>query len=536
VSAAADQDAMQRVLAELWTRHRDDVRQSIDDIAGYAAGDVPGDADTDAADVARRAAHRLAGTLGTFGLPSGSELAREIETALDRRGSSSEVDRARIEVLAADLRELVDRFAPETLDAAVAAPAASSPARVVGVCGLAPAMVEALAARTASQQVRISVVDDVASLIATADQLAAAIVDGDTVGPDISPEVTWPADAAPLIVLSGGRRLADRVRAIRRGARRYLQAPTTADVLATTLQSLWTSARRTGTILAVDDDPVVLATLRELLERDGASVVAVDDQEQFWLALDERTPDVVILDVDMPDVNGIELCRVLRADERWQQTGVVFLTGHGDAETVHEVFAAGADDMVIKPIIGPELRARIASRMERTELHRRLAETDGMTGLTNRATAERELEQVAAATSGNSVRPAVAIVDVDHFKRINDGHGHLAGDEVLRQLARLLPSAGGSVTARWGGEEFVVAFERAELAVERLGAVLAELRETSFTDGDGTTFACTFSAGVAELADGERVADWLAAADAALYEAKRAGRNRIVTLPRSGSA
>ena len=124
-----------------------------------------------------------------------------------------------------------------------------------------------------------------------------------------------------------------------------------------------------------------------------------------------------MLDVDMPGISGIELCRVLRSDDQWQQTGVIFLTAHRDAATVHAVFEAGADDMVVKPIIGPELRARIASRIERTELHRRLAESDGLTGLTNRATSERAARAAWSPPAGDTGRPlSLALVDLDHFK------------------------------------------------------------------------------------------------------------------------
>jgi diguanylate cyclase (GGDEF)-like protein len=269
-----------------------------------------------------------------------------------------------------------------------------------------------------------------------------------------------------------------------------------------------------------------------VLLADEVTLVAVDDQEQFWRALQERSPDVVILDVDMPDITGIELCRVMRTDERWQQTGVIFLTAHRDAPTLHKVFAAGADDMVVKPIIGPELRARVNSRIERTELHRRLAETDGLTGLANRATTERLLDR--ALTEAAASRPlSVALVDLDHFKRVNDVHGHRSGDDVLRRFAEVVALGEPSFAGRWGGEEFLVGFEgvTAADAVERLTIVLDALRRRRFVDADGATFHCTFSAGVAEHpTDGVDGTELVRAADGALYEAKARGRSQVVSV------
>ena len=282
-----------------------------------------------------------------------------------------------------------------------------------------------------------------------------------------------------------------------------------------TVESLWEQARPTPTVLAVDDDPVILDTLRVLLSGD-IKVLAVDDQEQFWKALHEHAPDVVILDVDMPDITGIELCRVMRNDDRWQQTGIIFLTAHRDATTMHNIFDAGADDMVVKPIIGPELQARVNTRIERTELHRRLAEADGLTGLANRATAERVLERTTGRAASDGAPVSVALVDLDNFKRVNDVHGHPAGDDVLRRFAEVVVLGEPTLAGRWGGEEFIVAFDgvAAADAVERIELVLDAFRRRSFVDADGVTFSCTFSAGIAEFPiEATTVNDLLHAAD-----------------------
>jgi PleD family two-component response regulator len=147
-------------------------------------------------------------------------------------------------------------------------------------------------------------------------------------------------------------------------------------------------------VLLVDDDPVVLAEAARVLEAGGVKVHTLADPLRLWSALEEHAPEVVILDVDMPLVNGIEMCRVMRNDPRWSATPVVFLTSSTGAETVQKVFAAGADDFVAKPIVGPELVTRITNRLERVQLHRALADTDPLTGVANRRRSEELMGQL----------------------------------------------------------------------------------------------------------------------------------------------
>jgi DNA-binding response OmpR family regulator len=128
--------------------------------------------------------------------------------------------------------------------------------------------------------------------------------------------------------------------------------------------------------MVVDDDPQVLAVMRSLLEPWGLKLTTLDEPRHFWTILEEFAPDLLVLDVEMPHFNGIELCQVVRNAPRWSGLPVLFLTVHTDASTVHQVFSAGADDIVSKPIVGPELVTRVLNRLERVQLLRKTNDTN----------------------------------------------------------------------------------------------------------------------------------------------------------------
>jgi diguanylate cyclase (GGDEF)-like protein len=536
-SSSGDQAALQSALAALWTHHRDDVVDLIGEIrvfvdSGLGAGDA-----TSSVEAAERAAHRLAGSLGTFGLADASDTARQLEELIDadRRLGGGDVARARqlVARLASEVAAFDAAREPPAPLPAPAAPLVEQATRVIGLVGLDQTLATNISEHAALRQVGTRSFPDLLALADDAfDGLDAVVVDIDRSHLDVLGPGGWAPTRPPFVALSVGRRLADRVAATRLGARRYILLPASPEAVLASVESLWEQTRPTPTVLAVDDDPVILDTLRVLLSGD-IRVLAVDDQEQFWKALDEHSPDVVILDVDMPGITGIELCRVMRNDDRWQQTGIIFLTAHHDAATMHSIFDAGADDMVVKPIVGPELQARVNTRIERTELHRRLAEADGLTGLANRATAERMLERTLARAASEGVPVSVALVDLDNFKRVNDVHGHRAGDDVLRRFAEVVALGEPTLAGRWGGEEFIVAFDgvAAADAVERLEVVLDAFRTRSFVSADGAAFTCTFSAGVAEYpTEATDISELLHAADSALYEAKARGRAQVLPV------
>jgi diguanylate cyclase (GGDEF)-like protein len=286
-------------------------------------------------------------------------------------------------------------------------------------------------------------------------------------------------------------------------------------------------------VLAVDDDRAISAALVALLAPSGIAVRTLNEPLHFWEALEEAQPDLLILDLDMPDLDGIDLCQAVRADARFRQLPVVFLTAHTDAACVQRIFEAGADDYVLKPIVGPELVTRVRNRLDRIRLYRELAERDGLTGVASRRKATATLLSFAS-MSGRFAQPtALALIDLDHFKRLNDQLGHKAGDDALRRAGQMLLSAfrGEDVVGRWGGEEFIVGMYgmTRDDAVKRMTDVLDSFRDEIFTGRGQRTMRLSFSGGVAEYPrDGTDLHDLLRAADEAMYRAKAAGRDLVL--------
>ena len=338
----------------------------------------------------------------------------------------------------------------------------------------------------------------------------------------------------PVLVMTDQDSLADRIKIARLGGRGFLprSLPATQVVEAVT-QALQRSRPAATRVMAVDDDSQVLIALRALLEPWGIQVVTLDDPRKFWETLEATTPDLLILDVEMPHLQGIELCQVVRNDLHWGGLPILFLTVHTDAETMRQVFEAGADDYVNKPIVGPELLTRILNRLERSRLLQAMAEKDALTGLSNRRKANQDLTHLLYIAESQQQPICLAILDIDHLQQINAQHGHAMGDEILTRLGKLLrhnfPCE--DVVARWGGAEFVIGMVgmTRKNGVQRLSDGLNELAQEKFETPTGGTVRVTFSAGVVQYPeDGADLKALYQAAHTVLSQAKASGGNCIV--------
>lgn len=346
---------------------------------------------------------------------------------------------------------------------------------------------------------------------------------------DLLTELSSRTPPVPVLVLTGTGAFDDRVEVARRGGRAFLpRSLAPSELLGATEQFLARERLQRTKVLIVDDDPTILAAMRALLEDREIDVSTLDAPLRFWETLEEIAPELLILDVNMPGVNGPELCRVVRSDPRWNQIAVMFVTSAKDPETIDAIFQAGADDYLAKPIVERELITRVANRLERIRLHRAQADTDTLTGLASRRKATEGLTQLCALADRFAQPLSVAMLDLDHFKRVNDDRGHAAGDMVLRGLGERLRRdfRGDDVVGRWGGEEFLVGMygmTRGD-GVKRLTETLHDFSKQVFSSTDDE-FSVSFSAGVAEYPlDGLDLTTIVKAADEALYLGKEAGR------------
>lgn len=411
---------MRAVTQEIWHRARPSFLERVDLIEHAIIALLSGTSSEEERDAARREAHRLAGSLGTFGVHRGSEIARELEAVF--AGAHALIEN-RLLVAAEqviELRSLLEEAPP---------PALESP--------------------------------------------------GDT---SATPQHS--AEAASVLV--------------------------------------------------IDDDETFLAVVSTQLRSMGHTAVPFDDPMRALGTLDRAAPDLVVIDVDMPGVTGIDLVRVIRAQPHSRHVPIVVLTGHGDPTTVRAAYAAGADDVVSKSERESEFGLRVTNRLERArQMRTGHTAAAAVTGGIDQLGTGRAVDWLIRLARRHRRAACVAMIGIDHFEALQEQHGQVAAGVVLQRFAERLTRAfrNEDVVARWNHAAFVVAMfdVDAQHGERRLGAVLDALRADSFADASGATFSVTATAGLAEHSraypDGRSV---LAAAERTLQDAEAHRRGSIV--------
>jgi diguanylate cyclase (GGDEF)-like protein len=486
---------------------------------------------------AGREAHKLAGLLGTIGFAAGSRYAREIEEMLTGEELLAESHGLRLSELIVALRLDLEKTPPTT----TAALGASNDQFSLLIVDNDSELVERIEAEAAARNWYVQSVADFSSArnIIFSDAPDVVLLDphlsGDTSqGLALLEEVSSRSASIPVIVLTSKDTFTDRVEVARKGGRGFLPKSSPCRQIVEAASQLASRVRaENARILAVDDDPAILAFLRSLLEPRGLRVGTLEDPLQFWDQLEIFAPDLLLLDVDMPCLSGIELCRVVRNDPRWAEMPVLFLTRHDDPATVDRVFGAGADDFVPKPIVGPELLTRVSNRLEQSRLRRSIAETDPLTGVFNRAKFSRAIADFLELGRRQAQPLAFALMGLDSLKRINYRHGHAAGDAILQKVGRILREEfrSADVLGRWNGCEFAVAMYGLSRydGVQRFNELMKTFRSERFNGGTAEDIPLQLSTAVAEFdEDGGDLQALYTAAETALLEAQKVGGSKVV--------
>jgi len=468
-------------------------------------------------------AHRLAGSAGTFGFVALAQTAREVErilkTASDEGREASSEEAGRVGALLAAMQVGV----PEPPASEPARP--PSPSAGLPVVGFEPASAEdrILARQLGLLGYRVEAPGSAALpdiLLLDADQEAPP--------PERAPGV-------PRIFLSDRSDMAGRLRAIRAGGEAFFVRPVGIPALVDRLDAL--CARQPQDpyrILVVDDDRAVAEGLALILRKAGMLARALSDPMEILGALAETRPDLLLLDMHMTGCDGKEVAAVLRQLDTMAGLPIVFLSGEQDFRQQMDAMGEGADDFLTKPIAPERLVALVTHRAWRGRMLLGLMVRDGLTGLLNHSALLDQLETEVARARRQDGPLVFAMADLDHFKRVNDSHGHGAGDQVLKAFARLLQQRLRRTDAlgRYGGEEFGLVLPDTEPAEARI--LLDALREDFAAiqfQGPGGVFGVTFSVGLAAFPGWPTAADLREAADRALYVAKAAGRNRVESAP-----
>jgi DNA-binding response OmpR family regulator len=310
---------------------------------------------------AKNSAHKLAGSLGGFGFPEGSKIAKQIENILE----DNSFDSSQITQLLASLNDELqhqpfeDRVR-EALNKHIS----------LLIIDRDRNYIQQLIPEAEQNGIKIKVASSLEQARAIIEQECPSAIVQKIIFPDgadlnFLEQLHQQISQLPIIILTQDARLSDRLEIVRKGGNLILQFPVAPSIVIDSVIELIQSKGDAAKVLIVDDDPQILLSLQISLQPWNFQLTTLDRPQQFWQVLEAVEPDLLVLDVEMPEISGIELCQLLRSDRRWQQLPVLFLTVHQDEKTQYRAFAIGADDYVVKPVIGSELANRIINRLQR---------------------------------------------------------------------------------------------------------------------------------------------------------------------------
>ena len=289
------------------------------------------------------------------------------------------------------------------------------------------------------------------------------------------------------------------------------------------------------TVMIVDDTKENINVLRKTLANIGCKISVALNGEMALDLIPKLKPNLILLDIMMPGIDGYEVCRRLKKDAELQDVPIIFVTAKGDTEDIVQGFEAGAVAFIMKPFRQEEVCARVKTHLALSAAIKKLIrdnETDSLTGLINRRTFLKRVENEAMRFKRNQKPFALLFGNIDFFKKVNDTYGHSAGDDVLVNISRLLSTEKREIdqVARWGGEEFLILLPETNLkgAVLR-GNKIRKLISAKPIIHEGQEIHVTMSFGVSEYNGSTHIEKTIDLADQRLYLAKNSGRNKVVS-------
>ncbi len=499
------------------------------DLAAWRAGEP------DALESLRQRFHRLAGSGGSYGFPQVTDISRAMEHRILTPPAPTPQESEQFERAIAELKSAFDEAATHLEVPMAFGRMAGFGWRTLLIMEPSPlrdGLVGALQKVGFEVDVHGSAVDPWD--IAPSDHPDLVVIGTDGEIDALRVSRYWAAatpDRPRAVVLADPAERFDRLRTAAAGLDAVFGPAELPDELAHYARALAQVGAPPPTVIVVEDDPSQAQLISAWLGHLNARVRLTTSAQTARDVLNKETPDLVLLDVDLPDVEGYAIARLMRQDPRLALVPIVFLTVRHDLADEMEGLRAGGDDFIAKPVERNHLLQVVLTRTERGRRIRELVHRDGLTGVFNHATLMAELEHALAYSVRHGEPLCFLMLDLDHFKRVNDTYGHLIGDQVLLHAATIFRGMirSSDMLGRYGGEEFGIILRKCAPSMGRAVAdkLREGLKENPMTIGDGDLIQQHVSIGVATFVGTPTSATELAAAaDRALYAAKASGRDR----------
>lgn len=490
--------------------------------------------------------HRLAGSAGTFGFNELGTRARLLEQQTQQWLSSLELQRQGLQGLVNELQQLAS---VELVSQASVAPVVAPEPKVIGVNRDRSYKVFILEDELkVGEAIRLTLntfgyqaehfLTTAALDAALVEQLPDALIIDVNLGEDQQTGLDYVAVlqqrlecSLPILVLTTQNDFHTQLQAVRIGAVGFFNKPVDVAKLENRLERCFNRQNSEPyRVLIVDDDRELSDRYRLVLSGANMLVEVVNDPLQLFDAMARFHPEVLVLDVNMPGCSGPELAQIVRFNDDWLRVPIIYLSAETDIAQQMSALIRAGDDFVTKPISDNSLIATVFARAQRARLLSNALSRDSLTGLLKHADIKEKVTIERERAMRTSKPFSVVMLDIDHFKKVNDTHGHAVGDNVIRALANLLRQRLRRVDSlrRYGGEEFLAVLPDCNgvQAVKIIDQIRQQFSLLSFVGKQGEFFV-SLSAGVA-CCMGSTANEVMETADRALYNAKKSGRNRVL--------